>query len=849
MGGSFIQLKCFLTASALFWSTFAFGQLGTSIAGRVLSVDGDPIEGVTVRWLSSNTSAEGDAERALPPYPLTISDGDGSFKILIIDAAEGVFHGNLQFSAIGYVSKDLILDGPHEAPLELRLQSSTVQLNEARITDENFGQLEWMPSLRDGAIYCGIKSTVIRPSENLILPGEVNARNIFAGLPGANIWESDAAGLQLGVGVRGLSPNRSSHLSMRQNGVPIAADPLGYPESYYTPPLGAVESVQHVAGASALQYGSQLGGMLNFIMKSAELESPREMEFLISGTGYSRNEGDSQVHQHWHLSHSQGHKKSSHYILLDHKSGEGWRRNSGFKSTTAFIAWKQKWSGRLGTLTFKENATIMRREEQQPGGLTDAQFASNPRLSLRERNWFRVDWNIASLAIKWQPKQSEWTLHGKFYGLLAARKSLGFLGTPNRVDPMESRNLIWGDFLSAGWDFRATRRWTVDKGDRWHALVMGSQGLIGENSMRQGDGTSGDGPDFWFLNPDNLEGSSYLMPNRQISGFVQGIISLSKQLFLTPGVRWDWIHSEANGQYREVIFDGAGTLLEDSVFTSSASRARHVVLPGLGCSWRPSPGFEIYANAVANYRAINFSDIQLKDLGVIIDPNIRDERGSNFDIGCRASSRRMAWDFSAFALFYRDRIGLISSTVSDPVLVERPVLLRANLANARTVGFEGSVRGVLWSRNGGHQKLSGRGTASWMKGVYLEGGMASTSGKNVEFVPAYTMRGDLSYHHGDWSAQCQVQAVGMQFTEATNSEYSANGMHGLIPAYSTVDLSFGRKLSGEGLHIGFKVSNLLDTMYFTRRALAYPGPGILSSDGRNFRLSVTFRPNFHKSIP
>ena len=41
---------------------------------------------------------------------------------------------------------------------------------------------------------------------------------------------------------------------MRQNGHPIAADPLGYPEAYYTPPMLFVEEAQWVSGASALQY-------------------------------------------------------------------------------------------------------------------------------------------------------------------------------------------------------------------------------------------------------------------------------------------------------------------------------------------------------------------------------------------------------------------------------------------------------------------------------------------------------------------------------------------------------------------------------------------------------------------
>jgi Fe(3+) dicitrate transport protein len=34
------------------------------------------------------------------------------------------------------------------------------------------------------------------------------------------------------------------------------------------------------------------------------------------------------------------------------------------------------------------------------------------------------------------------------------------------------------------------------------------------------------------------------------------------------------------------------------------------------------------------------------------------------------------------------------------------------------------------------------------------------------------------------------------------------------------------------------INNLTNSMYFTRRAAAYPGPGIIPSDGRNFYFGV-----------
>ena len=76
-----------------------------------------------------------------------------------------------------------------------------------------------------------------------------SSRQIFARVPGLNIWESDGSGLQIGLGGRGLNPSRNVNFNTRQNGYDISADALGYPESYYTPPSEAVEEIQMIRGA------------------------------------------------------------------------------------------------------------------------------------------------------------------------------------------------------------------------------------------------------------------------------------------------------------------------------------------------------------------------------------------------------------------------------------------------------------------------------------------------------------------------------------------------------------------------------------------------------------------------
>ena len=745
------------------------------------------------------------------------------------------------FSAVGFETDTLELRRPSGASmtLEVSMRPLVVDLSEAEVGEEGGEPLTFMNALEAGGMYRGVKSAVLSPSSQLAVDGENQTRNVFAALPGANVWESDAAGLQLGIGVRGMSPNRSAHLSMRQNGHPIAADPLGYPEAYYTPPMPFVEEVQWVSGASALQYGSQLGGMLNFKLRRGSWSTAPKLRTLTSATVYAPREGQFRGYFNAFAEVQGGGKRQAWLVGWDQKQGSGWRDNARFQSATVTVGLRQRTNGQpRGVWLFEERFTAMRRTEQQPGGVTDAQMLSDPRRSDRDRNWFEVDWNIGSMDVTWLPQRRDIDVQGSVHGLLASRKSLGFLGTPNRVDPGVERDLIWGDFASLGWDVRMTKRFVQEGSDRFSALVLGTQGYLGENQMRQGPGLPGAEATFGFnpqgpLRPE----SDFTFPNAQRAAFAQGIVALSDHLSITPGLRVERISTFAQGTYREVIYDGAGNVVEDSVFQSTNEKRRTVLLPGVGVSWK-RPAGEWYGNAVRNFRAVNFSDIQITNLGVVVDPDIGDERGANFDLGYRTANESWTLDVSAFLLLYQDRIGLLATTIPDPILVEKPVLLRTNLSDARTSGLEFAGRGS-WSFTE-NSKTTLVGSFSAMHSRYAKGSLPAIEGNEVELVPKSIVRLSVAHTTGLWSWQCLMQHVASQFTEATNSTYTATALHGLIPRHQVLDLGAQRRWSDSGWSLGLKVNNALNTQYFTRRALAYPGPGILPADGINVRLTLRY---------
>src|SRR5690606_33217957 len=135
---------------------------------------------------------------------------------------------------------------------------------------EGMGTMTRMRSIEGVMISQGKKNEVIQLAEINANKATNQGRQIYSRIPGLNIWESDGAGVQLGIGGRGLNPNRTSNFNTRQNGYDISADALGYPESYYTPPTEALKKIEIIKGAAGLQYGTQFGGLLNFEMKQPE---------------------------------------------------------------------------------------------------------------------------------------------------------------------------------------------------------------------------------------------------------------------------------------------------------------------------------------------------------------------------------------------------------------------------------------------------------------------------------------------------------------------------------------------------------------------------------------------------
>lgn len=747
-------------------------------------------------------------------------------EFLFSNLANGTYTVHFTSDSFKYKNLLVILDGK-DLSLQVLLEPQEQELDEAVVTATTTLGLNRMKAVENMGLYEGKKSEVIIPSNLTANLSTNNARQVYSKVAGLNIWENDGAGLQLSIGGRGLDPNRTSNFNTRQNGYDISADALGYPESYYTPPLEGIGKIQIVRGAASLQYGTQFGGLINFAIKrpveNKKLELTARQSLGSFGFYNAFTSASGTV------------DKVSYYTFFQYKKGDGWRPNSQFENYTFYSNVNYKISEKTD---IGIDFTKMNYLAQQPGGLTDQMYEEDPRQSNRERNWFSVDWNLYAVHLDHKFNKNN-SLNLRFFGLNAYRYSVGF--RPNRVatiDDNSERDLIKGDFQNWGTEARYLKRYSLGKIQS--IGLIGGRYYHGFNHSTQGFGSSGSGPDFNYIQGDDNLLNDYRFPNRNTALFFENIFFLTDKLSLTPGIRYEYIKTTADGYYATVYRDLAGNIIERTVTEEYRINSRDFLIGGLGISYKPNIKFELYSNASQNYRSITFSDMRVTNPSAIIDPNLQDEKGYSLDLGMRSDqSGAINYDLSLFYLNYDNRIGEVQFYDEN----NRVMRKRGNIGQAVIQGLESYVEWnfmeTFWAQQS-DWKGSVFGNLALINSIYKSSEEPGVEGNEVEFVPKINFKSGLGLGYRNLKATFQYTYLSDQFSDATNAiSGGVSAVVGVIPAYSILDLSLSyqwKRFRMEGT-----VNNLANAVYFTRRATGYPGPGILPSDGRGYYFTLQFQ--------
>lgn len=676
-----------------------------------------------------------------------------------------------------------------------------------------------MPEVKDGIVYAGKKNEVILVDSLDANKAINNTRQILGRIPGINIVESETGGFTAnGISTRGLIPSQSIEMNTRQNGYNISADIFGYNEAYYLPPMEAVSRIEMVRGAASLQFGSQFGGMVNYVIN----EAPKNKAFEL----YTSQTGGSFGLFNTFNSISGTIKKWSYYSFVQYRTIDGWRPDSKQWQLSGFGKLQYDASDKFNVGV---EYSLLRNRIKMPGGLTDSMFEANPRSSFRSRNWLKSPWNILTGYANYtiSPK----TLLTLKTSLLFSSRALvwrnedGGAGALDVIDPSTGeyvpREVENENMHNTTTELRLLHNYNLGKMDN---TLAGGVRYAYAWFKRQGGGEGTTGSDFNLSVTGPYEYDlDYTTTN--IAPFVENIFRINNRFTITPGFRLEYLKSTGKGYKQE---DG------EKIITNE-SRPRSMPLFGVGAEYKASSNTNLYANISQAYRPIDYSQITAFGITSKIDPNLKDANGFNADLGFRGTVKNfLNFDIGLFYLAYNKRIGIV---LMNPG-AGNEYTLRTNVANSVNKGLESYIEFNLlkYLHPGSDKGLSIFNSFALIDAKYTQG---EFKGNRVETSPGYINRTGVTYADNRFSATMQVNNTGDAFGDATNVKRSEEPAAGYIPAYTVFDISATYRIKQFSLKAG--LNNVTDKAYFTLRTDEYPGPGIIPSIGRSFYAGISLK--------
>lgn len=694
----------------------------------------------------------------------------------------------------------LVLLGPSAySAEEAKKEAAVTKLKEVVVTapKDTTAGVQFLPEVQGTKVYAGKKTSVIDLEEAPPIVNN-NYRQVFEKTPGLLLSEESTPLFSLGY--RGLNPDRGQYMQVMKDGVPIVADIIGYPEAYYTPPLQVVDHVDFVRGGSALMYGPQPGGAINFVTKDPypgvsfrleEENSAGSHDFYSNYTGLSGTQGAFGYYGYFHHRQSQGFRDfNSQYEVYYGGAKFVIEQDSTAKWIIAFDLYEET--------------------HGEPGGLTRFDFDNNPSRSTRLMDHFELNRYAGSVTYEKEISEAtylEWKTFGAYYERLSWRQRGGGFGTVPTGASAATNEIQSQEFYTAGTDLRMRHEY--------------ASFITPENTLTGGvfyyHSTSPRVEERGFA-PDALEGSVRKDSDRDtdnLAFFLENLFKFGK-LSVTPGVRFENIWQSIK---ENVNLDKTTAPLGDQ------SDYDFVTLAGVGASYELAPKVDLYANYSESYRPKLYAEGVPLGTNQVINDDLEAGNAWQADAGLRGKPvPYFSWDASVFYMEFDGQIGTVGSTVQNVGDAEyQGVELATELD---VVGLWDAVRNSDCAKQIGSVNVFYNMTL--LDAEFIGG---PVTGKIPQYAPDFIMRGGVEVNYQD---KAKIRLAGTFVDDHFGDD--SNSAQRIIPSYKVWDLTGEIKVYKDIVSIFGGINNIFDEHYFSRVTSA----GIDPADGRNYYGGVKF---------
>jgi Fe(3+) dicitrate transport protein len=483
-------------------------------------------------------------------------------------------------------------------------------------------------------------SVAIVTQEELALTQPISTQDALKSVPGIVVREEEGYGFIPNIGMRGLNPNRSQKLLVLEDGVPVAPGLFLANESYYSPRIERMQSIEVLKGAAGLRYGpTTIGGVINYQTKDPEQGA--KVTAKAGSHGYRLIGLD-----------AGGTAPSGEAIggiSLVKAEGDGFRHN-GFDMTDlvakgGMAIGDKQWVGvKFSHYDNEINTSYV--------GLRPNEFRDDPSKNPAPNDYFLTDRNSFDINHEFEINDSMklntllyWSQLTRDYWRreVQSRSADGttFVPCDGSAYCMSGNNRA---FEMMGMDSRLHIdhdgfgiKNEAEIGIRLHSDKLNNQKVQSKTdpNARSGDLTTDD--------TQEAQGIAFYGQNRFI---------LSERVAITPGLRIETYDQSRKNELTGVSGESSNT----------------EVMPGIGATWQLAPQAQLFAGA---FKGFSPAMVATAISGSGVDQELDAERSTNFEIGVRGASGRLSYEATAFHMDFDNQIvpqsesGGVGATVTN----------------------------------------------------------------------------------------------------------------------------------------------------------------------------------------
>lgn len=667
-------------------------------------------------------------------------------------------------------------------------------------------------------IISGRKNEVINVGNLPTNYAEKTGRQLFAKVPGAFVYDMDGSGNQINVATRGLDPHRSWEFNVRQNGVVINSDLYGYPASHYSMPMEAVKNIEMVRGTAALQYGAEFGGMMNYVLKSADTTRILGIESISSVGSFGL------LSSYNAIGGKNG--KFTYFGYYYRRVSDGYRKNAHSSADAQFVSLGYDFSSKINLKFELGRSNYL---YQNPGPLNDSMFLADPRQSTRARSFYSPEIFVPSINFNYIINENT-TLNWIVSGVFGQRKSVLFEGFADRQDIINpstnqysARVVDIDDFNTKTSELRFLHKYNL--GNKRSTVSMGIRYFNNDmNRKQRGQGSKGTDYDLTVTGPFGRD-MNYI--SKSIAFSIENLIYFTDKFSISPGFRYEHGQTDMTGYISYLDPNDVPNTIK-----------HRIAVFGINTQYKINAQNRIYGGISQAYRPVLFKDIIPGSTLERANKDLKNAFGYNAEIGLSGyAGGILKYDITFFDLQYNNRLGNLVRQDDDGT----NFIYKTNIGNSRTVGLE--MYGEVFPFKSENFSVSFFTSTSWMNGVYTKASIAvgseniDISNNKLESVPQLISRNGVNLGYKGLYTTLQYSYVSESYSDPKNTETpTANGANGIVPSYGLLDFNTSLVVKSN-VTLRFGINNMLNLQYFTKRPLFYPGPGVWSSDGRSIFMS------------